>query len=239
MRATPHGPPAPGPSPTAQTHGGEEHGEDVDGGFQEVVAAHGDGHGRHEHDVAEAEQQRGEELEAVGERLGVVRAAPAVPACGQESGCHHAAPTGGGGGNPLPATLGGAGRGGQGGYLTGFALAGGVQVVVGAQQLALPVDAAVVDAGREVGAQVDLGRHVGAGLEPAPGVGGKWGQQAPTVPLRQLPSLPHPYCHAARCAPRAQGAYMAPFARTSTNPRCAHTPNPHRDTGVAGLGAEP
>lgn len=31
--------------------------------------------------------------------------------------------------------------------LTSFALAGGVQVVVGAQQLALAIDAAVVDAG--------------------------------------------------------------------------------------------
>lgn len=31
--------------------------------------------------------------------------------------------------------------------LTSFALAGGIQVVVGAQQLALAVDAAVIDAG--------------------------------------------------------------------------------------------
>lgn len=53
-----------------------------------------------------------------------------------------------------------------GAALTSFALAGGVQVVAGAQQLALAVDAAVVDAGREVGAQVHLGCHIGAGLEP-------------------------------------------------------------------------
>lgn len=51
--------------------------------------------------------------------------------------------------------------------LTSFALAGGVQVVVGAQQLALAVDAAVVDAGREVGTQVHLSCHIGAGLKPA------------------------------------------------------------------------
>lgn len=48
---------------------------------------------------------------------------------------------------------------------TCFALAGGVQVVVGAQQLALAVRAAVVDAGSQVGAHVHLGRDVGARLE--------------------------------------------------------------------------
>ena len=53
-----------------------------------------------------------------------------------------------------------------GAALTSFALAGGIQVVVGAQQLALAVDAAVVDAGREVGAQIDLSCHIGARLEP-------------------------------------------------------------------------
>lgn len=56
------------------------------------MAADSDGHGRHEHDIAEAQQQRGEELEAVGESLGVVCAAPAIPACGQGellSALHH------------------------------------------------------------------------------------------------------------------------------------------------------
>lgn len=38
------------------THSREEHGEDVDGSFQEVVAADSDGHGRHKHDIAEAQQ---------------------------------------------------------------------------------------------------------------------------------------------------------------------------------------
>lgn len=46
------------------------------------MAADSDGHGGHEHDVAEAQQQCGEELEAIGESLGIVCAAPAVPACG-------------------------------------------------------------------------------------------------------------------------------------------------------------
>lgn len=85
MRATPHSPsPLSAPQlPPPHAHSGEEHGEDVDGSFQEVVAADGDGHGRHEHDIAEAQQQSGEKLEAVGESLGVVCAAPAVPACGR------------------------------------------------------------------------------------------------------------------------------------------------------------
>lgn len=65
---------------TPAAHRGEEHGEDVDGGLQQVVAPDGDGHGGHEHEVTEAEQQRGEQLEAVGVGLRVVRAAPAFPA---------------------------------------------------------------------------------------------------------------------------------------------------------------
>lgn len=47
------------------------------------MAADSNGHGRHKHDIAEAQQQRGEELEAIGESLSVVCAAPAVPACDQ------------------------------------------------------------------------------------------------------------------------------------------------------------
>ena len=70
-----------------------------------------------------------------------------------------------------------------GACLTSFALAGSVQVVVGAQQLALAVDAAVVDAGREVGAQVHLGRHIGAGLEP---VAREKGVSPRPAPLGQL-----------------------------------------------------
>lgn len=61
------------------SHRGEEHGEDVDRSLQQVVAPDGDGHGRNEHQVAEAEQQRGEQLEAVGIRLRVVCASPALP----------------------------------------------------------------------------------------------------------------------------------------------------------------
>lgn len=71
--------------------------------------------------------------------------------------------------------------------LTSFALAGSIQVVVGAQQLALAIDATVVDAGREVGTQVHLSRHVGAGLKPA--VQEK-GVSSCTAPLKQL--LPPP-----------------------------------------------
>lgn len=62
------------------THGGKEHGEDVDGGLQQVVAPDGDGHGGDEHEVTEAEQQGGEQLEAVGVGLRVVCAPPALPA---------------------------------------------------------------------------------------------------------------------------------------------------------------
>lgn len=48
---------------------------------------------------------------------------------------------------------------------TCFAFTGGIKVVVGAQQLALSVRPAVVDARRQVGAHVHLGRDVGARLE--------------------------------------------------------------------------
>lgn len=47
------------------------------------MAADSNGHRRHKHDIAEAQQQRGKELKAIGESLSVVRAAPAVPACDQ------------------------------------------------------------------------------------------------------------------------------------------------------------
>lgn len=65
---------------TAVTHSGEEHGEDVDRSLQQVVAANGDGHRRDEHQVAETEQQGGEELETVRVGLRVVCAPPAIPA---------------------------------------------------------------------------------------------------------------------------------------------------------------
>lgn len=45
------------------------------------MAADSNGHGRHKHYIAEAQQQRGEELEAIGESLSVVCAAPTIPAC--------------------------------------------------------------------------------------------------------------------------------------------------------------
>lgn len=50
---------------------------------------------------------------------------------------------------------------------TCFALACSIQVVVGAQQLALAVGAAVVDTWRQVGAKVDLRCHIAAHLKPA------------------------------------------------------------------------
>lgn len=61
------------------THSGKEHGEDVDWSLQQVVAPDGDGHRRDKHQVTEAEQQGGEELEAVGVSLRVVCASPALP----------------------------------------------------------------------------------------------------------------------------------------------------------------
>lgn len=64
----------------AVTHSGEEHGEDVDWSLEQVVASDGDGHRWDEHQVTEAEQQSGEELETVGVGLWVVCASPAVPA---------------------------------------------------------------------------------------------------------------------------------------------------------------
>lgn len=62
------------------THSGEEHGEDVDRRLQQVVAPDGDGHRRNKHQVTQAEQQGGEQLETVGVRLRVVCASPAIPA---------------------------------------------------------------------------------------------------------------------------------------------------------------
>lgn len=50
--------------------------------------------------------------------------------------------------------------------LTCFAFTGGVKVVVGAQQLALSVRPAVVDARRQVRAHVDLRGDIRARLEP-------------------------------------------------------------------------
>lgn len=50
--------------------------------------------------------------------------------------------------------------------LTCFAFTGGVKVVVGAQQLALSVRPAVVDARRQVRAHVDLRGDIRAHLEP-------------------------------------------------------------------------
>ena len=41
-----------------------------------------------------------------------------------------------------------------------------IKVVVGAQQLALPIHPTVIDAWRQVGAQVHLGCHVGTLLKP-------------------------------------------------------------------------
>lgn len=54
---------------------------------------------------------------------------------------------------------------------TCFAFARGVKVVVGAQQLALPVRSAVIDARRQVGAHVHLSCDVGARLESGEGKG--------------------------------------------------------------------
>lgn len=71
--------------------------------------------------------------------------------------------------------------------LTSFALAGGIQVVVGAQQLALAIDATVIDAGREVGMQVHLSCHVGARLKSA---AQEKGVSPHPASLKQLPPPP-------------------------------------------------
>ena len=52
---------------------------------------------------------------------------------------------------------------------TCFAFTGSVQVVVGAQELALAVGAAVVDAGSQVGSHVHLGCDIGTRLKPGNG----------------------------------------------------------------------
>lgn len=54
---------------------------------------------------------------------------------------------------------------------TCFAFTRGIKVVVGAQQLALSVRPAVIDARRQVGAHVHLSCDVGARLESGEGKG--------------------------------------------------------------------
>lgn len=68
---------------------------------------------------------------------------------------------------------------------TCFAFTRGVKVVVGAQQLALSVRPAVVDARRQVGAHVHLGRDVGARLESG-GVKRKTGGEKRKVRRRRV-----------------------------------------------------
>lgn len=68
----------------ASTYRGEEHGEGVDSSFQNIPAPNGQDHGRQKHEVAQAEQECGQQLEAVGERIRAVGAAPAPPPCGRE-----------------------------------------------------------------------------------------------------------------------------------------------------------
>lgn len=62
----------------------------------------------------------------------------------------------------------------KGPNLTCFAFTGGVQVVVGAQQLALSVGPAVIDARRQVRAHVNLCGDIGAHVEPGGAQTGKW-----------------------------------------------------------------
>lgn len=61
---------------------GKEHGEGVDSSFQNISAPNGQDHGWQKHEVAQAEQQCGQQLESVGERIRTVGAAPAPPPCG-------------------------------------------------------------------------------------------------------------------------------------------------------------
>lgn len=67
---------------SAGTYRRKEHGECVDGSFQNISAPNGQGHGGQKHEIAQAEQQRGQQLESVGERTRTVGAAPALPPCG-------------------------------------------------------------------------------------------------------------------------------------------------------------
>lgn len=66
----------------ATTYRGEEHGEGVDSSFQHITAPDGKDHGWQEHEVTQAEQERGQQLEAIGGRILTVGAAPAPPPCG-------------------------------------------------------------------------------------------------------------------------------------------------------------
>ena len=66
----------------ATAYRGKEHGECVDSSFQDVSAPNGQDHGWQKHEVAQAEQQSGQQLESIGERVRTVRAAPAPPPCG-------------------------------------------------------------------------------------------------------------------------------------------------------------
>lgn len=66
----------------ATAYRGKEHGECVDGSFQDISAPNGEDHGWQKHEVAQAEEQCGQQLESVGERVRAVGAAPAPPPCG-------------------------------------------------------------------------------------------------------------------------------------------------------------
>lgn len=63
------------------TYRGEEHGEGVDSGFQHVPAPNGQDHRWQKHEVAQAEEECGQQLESIGERIGTVCATPASPPC--------------------------------------------------------------------------------------------------------------------------------------------------------------
>lgn len=69
------------PTTPSVCYRGEEHGEAVDGGLGDVEAPDGHDDGGQERQVAEREQQSGDELAAVRQSRRIVSASPTLPAC--------------------------------------------------------------------------------------------------------------------------------------------------------------
>lgn len=65
----------------AASYRGEEHGETVDGCLRNVEAPGCHDDGRQERQVAQREQQSGEELATVGQSRRIISAPPTLPAC--------------------------------------------------------------------------------------------------------------------------------------------------------------
>lgn len=64
-----------------KTYCGKEHGESIDGGLNQVIMVKGHNDCRQEEQVAEGEQEGGQDLGAYRLGFGSICAAPASPAC--------------------------------------------------------------------------------------------------------------------------------------------------------------